>query len=306
MSIYVEISIRCTLDELWRLTQTPELHERWDLRCTSFAFQERADDSASRPFRYTTRVGFGEEIEGCGEIVPEELGDTTRTFALEFGSEDPRSLIKTGTGYWKQEQIGDEVRLVTEYDYGVRWGLFGRIFDRLLFRPLLGWATAWSFDRLRLWIEKGREPDAAAHRALIHALAAASIGLVWIWQGTVPKLAGPHPDELALIVASGVPEQWGGTAAGLLGAGEVLFGIALVLWARQRWPWLLTIGLMLLASVAVAVAAPELLAGPFSPLVLNLSLVVLAVIGLLSRRDLPSARRCLRRAPGEKGKGAAA
>ena len=298
MSIYVEISIRGTLDELLRLTHTPELHERWDLRYTSMAFQERADDSGPQPFRYTTSVGFGGEIEGCGEMVPEELGDSTRTFAIKFGSEDPRSLIKSGTGFWKQEQIGDEVRFVTEYDYGVRWGLFGRIFDRLLFRPLLGWATAWSFDRLRLWIEKGREPGAVAHRALIHALAAATISLVWIWQGTVPKLAGPHPDELALIVASGVPDQWGRAAAGLLGAGEVLFGIVFLVWARHRWPWLLTIGMMVLATVAVAAAAPEQLAGPFSPLVLNLSLVVLAVIGLLSLRDLPSARRCLRRAPG--------
>ncbi|WP_200908346.1 hypothetical protein [Frigoribacterium sp. RIT-PI-h] len=26
-------------------------------------------------------------------------------------------------------------------------------------RPLLGWATAFSFDRLRLWLETGREPE---------------------------------------------------------------------------------------------------------------------------------------------------
>ncbi len=30
--IYVEIFIRGTLEDLWRLTQTPELHTRWDLR----------------------------------------------------------------------------------------------------------------------------------------------------------------------------------------------------------------------------------------------------------------------------------
>ena len=31
MSIYVEILIRAPVDALWTHTQTPELHERWDL-----------------------------------------------------------------------------------------------------------------------------------------------------------------------------------------------------------------------------------------------------------------------------------
>ncbi len=302
LSIYVEISIRGNLDELWRRTQVPELHERWDLRFTSIEYLERADGSAAQQFRYATRIGFGKEIEGWGETVGERLDANTRTSALKFGSDDRRSLIRAGSGYWKYEQIGEEVRFVTGYDYDVRWGLLGRAIDRMLFRPLLGWATAWSFDRLRLWIEEGREPEEGARRALIHALAAATIALVWIWQGTVPKLAGPHPEELALIVASGVPEQWGPAAARLLGAGEVLFGFAFLLWARRRWPWLLNIGMMVFALAAVTAAAPEKLAGPFSPFVLNLLLVVLAAIGLLSLRGLPSARRCQRRPPGDASK----
>jgi hypothetical protein len=32
MSIYVEILIRCSMDDLWQKTQEPKLHERWDLR----------------------------------------------------------------------------------------------------------------------------------------------------------------------------------------------------------------------------------------------------------------------------------
>jgi len=35
VSVYVETLIRGPIDKLWRLTQTPELHERWDLRFTS-------------------------------------------------------------------------------------------------------------------------------------------------------------------------------------------------------------------------------------------------------------------------------
>lgn len=32
MSIYVEILVRAPMDALWSHTQTPALHERWDLR----------------------------------------------------------------------------------------------------------------------------------------------------------------------------------------------------------------------------------------------------------------------------------
>ena len=33
-------------------------------------------------------------------------------------------------------------------------------------RPLVGWLTAWSFDRLRLWHATGLAPEAATRRAL--------------------------------------------------------------------------------------------------------------------------------------------
>ena len=302
MSIYVEIRIRGSLDELWHHTQTPQVHQRWDLRFTSIDYLERADDSEPQRFRYATRIGFGAAIEGWGETVGERLDANTRTSALKFGSDDRRSLIRAGSGYWKYEQIEDEVRFITGYDYEVRWGPVGWAFDRLLFRPLIGWATAWSFDRLRLWIEQGRDPQQAARQALSHALAAAAIAFIWIWQGVVPKLLTLHPDELALALASGLPETWAAPAVRLLGAAELAFGTVFLLCARRRWPWLLTIALMALALVGVLVAAPQQVAGPFSPIALNLLMAVLAAVGLLSLRDLPSARNCLRRPPSETAK----
>ena len=167
----------------------------------------------------------------------------------------------------------------------------GRAFDRLLFRPLIGWATAWSFDRLRLWIEQGRDPQQAARQALSHALAAAAIAFIWIWQGVVPKLLTLHPDELALVLASGLPETWAEPAVRLLGAAELAFGTVFLLCARRRWPWLLTIALMALALVGVLVAAPQQVAGPFSPIALNLLMAVLA-----ASRPAVVARICRRRA----------
>ena len=72
----------------------------------------------------------------------------------------------------------DGVRFITRYDYEVRWGLIGRALDRLVVRPLMGWATAWSFDRLRLWIETGVEPRGAARQAIVHALSAVTVAFV--------------------------------------------------------------------------------------------------------------------------------
>src|SRR6266850_68551 len=196
MPIYVESLIRGPIDELWRLTQTPDLHERWDLRFTSIKYLEPAGDGEPQRFLYTRSLGFGLQIHGWGETVGDRAVDGTRTSALRFGSEDRRSLIRTGSGYWKYHPDENGVRFVTGYDYEVRWGLIGRIVDRMAFRPLIGWATAWSFDRLRLWIEGGIEPRAAARRALVHALCAATVAFVWVWHGLVPKILGLNPDEL--------------------------------------------------------------------------------------------------------------
>jgi hypothetical protein len=237
------------------------------------------------------------EIEGWGETVGERAAGGTRTSALKFGSEDRRSLIRSGSGYWKYEQVKDEVRFVTGYDYEVRWGVIGRTFDRLVFRPLMGWATAWSFDRLRLWIEAGLEPHRAARQALIHALASATVAFVWVWHGLVPKLAGPHPDELVMLFEAGVSGAWVRPIALVLGAAELAFGLAFLPLAHRRWPWLLTIVLMAAATVGVLVNSPGRAMAAFNPVTLNVLMVALSVIGLLSLRDLPSARRCRRVAP---------
>jgi hypothetical protein len=301
MAIYVENRIRGTVDEVWRLTQTPELHERWDLRFTSIEYLPRGYSTEPQRFRYATRIGFGMEIEGWGETVGERAADGVRTSALKFGSDDWRSLIRTGSGYWKYEQVEDETRFVTGYDYEVRWGWAGRAFDRCFFRPLMGWATAWSFDRLRLWAETGLEPHRAARQALIHTIAAIAIAFVWIWHGIVPKLAGPHPDEIAMLLEAGVSEWWSRPVALCFGVAELTFGLVFVPAASRQWPWLVTIVLMAAATAGVLMNSPSRALAAFGPVTLNVLLAAIAAIGLLSLPDRPSARRCLRVAPKQKG-----
>jgi len=166
VAIFVETDIAAPLAELWSRTQDPALHERWDLRFTGIAYD--APPSAGQPqaFDYETRLGFGIAVRGQGETLAERnRPDGTGLSALRFWSASRLSLIREGRGYWLYTPTERGVRFRTGYDYGTRFGLAGRIVDRFAFRPLIGWATAWSFDRLRLWLERGIDPGSSGRSA---------------------------------------------------------------------------------------------------------------------------------------------
>jgi len=213
---------------------------------------------------------------------------------LKFWSEDPKSLIKAGSGYWKYVPAENSIRFFTWYDYETRFGVFGKLIDRWLFRPLLGWATAWSFDRLRLWIEKGISPEASRDRALVYALSRGTMAFIWFYHGLVPKLLYHDKIELDLLSRIAPPERLH-TAATLAGVVEVAFALLLLVLWRRSWPLWLTVALMLVGIPVVAISAPEYLTAAFNPLTLNLSVAALALIAIIARRDLPSAARCRRK-----------
>jgi hypothetical protein len=295
MGIYVEIPIRASMEELWEKTQNPQLHQRWDLRFTQIEYLPREGDEPQR-FLYRTRIGFGLKIDGQGESIGERDGDGgTRTSSLKFCSEDPKSLIKAGSGYWKYVPAENAIRFFTWYDYETRFSLFGKLIDRSLFRPLLGWATAWSFDRLRLWIEKGISPEASRDRALVYAISRGTIAFIWFYHGLVPKLIYHDRAELDLLGRIGTAPQHLHAAATLAGVVEVLFTLLLIVLWRQSWLLWVTLALMLVGIPIVAVSAPEYLSAAFNPVTLNLSLAMFAAIALIARRDLPTAANCRRK-----------
>ncbi|EOD65435.1 hypothetical protein [Amycolatopsis vancoresmycina] len=150
-ALYVETVIRTDLDTLWRHTQDPALHQRWDLRLAGIT-------PVDGHFRYTSRF-LGVTVDGVGvRAASRDWPDGSRTSVLRFASADPLSLISAGAGFCRCTPVPGGVRLVTGFDYGTRWGRFGRLADRV-FRPVFGWMTAWSFDRLRLWLETGVAPE---------------------------------------------------------------------------------------------------------------------------------------------------
>lgn len=178
MGLYIEARIRADLDDLWARTQEPSQHQRWDLRFTRITYLPRAEGEPQR-FRYATRVLPGLTVAGTGVSAGErERPDGTRTSALRFSSPHPLSLLAEGSGYWRYVPDGDGIRFLTGYDYRPRWGRVGAVADRLLFRPLIGWATAWSFDRLRLWLERGITPERALWNWLAELLVRALVVLV--------------------------------------------------------------------------------------------------------------------------------
>ncbi|MFG2329060.1 hypothetical protein ACGFMM_05490 [Streptomyces sp. NPDC048604] len=159
MGLYIETHIRAGMETLWERTQEPAEHQRWDLRFTEIDYLPRVADEPQR-FRYATRVLPFLAVAGTGVSAGERHragGD--RVSALRFASPHPLSLLAEGSGYWRYVPGDGGVRFLTGYDYRPRWGRFGAAADRLLFRPLMGWATAWSFDRLRLWCEDGITPE---------------------------------------------------------------------------------------------------------------------------------------------------
>ena len=298
MSIYVDILIRAPMEALWSHTQTPTLHERWDLRFSRIEYLPRGSETEPQRFVYATRIGFGFQVAGEGESVGErDLADGSRSSALKFGSADGRSIIREGSGYWKYIPTPDGIRFLTWYDYRTRFGWAGALFDRCAFRPLIGWATAWSFDRLRLWLEEGIDPALALRQTIVHFVARAGLALVFAYQGLAPKLLAAHRDEVAMLLDSGVAADNVGVVLTMLGAAEVGFALVLLTFWHRRWPSWLCVGLMLLAVVVVGVNSPRFLNAAFNPVSLNLAVACLAAVDLLVLDGLPSAARCRRRPP---------
>lgn len=122
MSLYVEILMKADMETLWKYTQTPEMHARWDLRFSTIDYLPRPAPNRPQQFLYSTRIGFGMAISGKGETAGSREGSQgSRTSALKFWSDDVRSLIREGAGYWQYVPTPEGIRFLTEYNYQTRF-----------------------------------------------------------------------------------------------------------------------------------------------------------------------------------------
>lgn len=103
-----------------------------------------------------------------------------------------------------------------------------------------------------------------------------SLGLVWFYEGLVPKLLFVRPDQVELVRRSGLyfgtPEFF----LQLLGAAQVAFAIWLLLGIRERLAVAIaTVGMWILI-VLVATANPSMLTDPYGALIKDLCLTACA------------------------------
>ncbi|QJD83403.1 DoxX-like family protein [Cohnella herbarum] len=299
--IYVEIPMMTDMETLWEHTQKPELHQQWDLRFSEIKYLPRDENEETQKFLYRTRIGFGIDIAGTGVTKASTEGrNGQRTSALAFGSNEPISLIREGAGYWqyKLRTDGAGVVFITKYDYRTRFGLAGKWVDRWLFRPLFGYATAWSFDMLRLWVDKKISPAASLERAFTHYFALLLLVALWLYQGIVPKLMFPNAGEMELLRQTGWFKGMEEIALPVVGIAEIGFAILLCLKHRERWVFKLQAWALLGLGLAAIVGNPDLLQAPFNPLTLSIAMFGMGVLVSRTIRNLPDAGKC-RRQPDE-------
>jgi DoxX-like protein len=291
--LYVETQIRGPLDRVWELTQDPALHQRWDLRFSTITYLPRASAEEPQRFLYTTRIGFALAVRGTGEsIATRTTTGEEQISSLRFGSDEQLSLITEGSGYWKYIPGNPSITFLTWYDYRTRHGALGRMAD-IVFRPLLGWATAWSFDRLRLWVEDACPPEIVRTMSLIYALARLTVVFVWLWHGLVPKLLFRSTDEALMLQAAGVHAL--PSILTLVGASELVAALAGLIFWRWRGYLALTAIAMIAALLGVALRSPQYLWAAFNPVTLNTCVLALSCVAWWAWRYTAFAGRCLRR-----------
>ena len=111
-----------------------------------------------------------------------------------------------------------------------------------------------------------------------------ALGLVWLYEGLVPKLLFVRPDQIDLIERSGLyfatPElflQW-------IGAAQVVCGLWLLAGFAERLAVFIATTGMVILIVLVARANPAMLTDPYGALIKDLCLVACAfTVWTLSR-----------------------
>ncbi|WP_058950636.1 DoxX-like family protein [Oceanobacillus picturae] len=295
--IYVELPIHTDMESLWEATQRPDHHEKWDLRFSSITYLPKKEGNPQR-FSYQTKIGFGLRIKGWGESVGSyQAKDDARTSSLHFGTDQKISLIREGRGYWKYKPESDNtVTFLPQYNYETRFGKLGSLFDILLFRPLIGWATALSFDVVKRWLEKGEQPWAQYTRFFTHWITTILFAFVWIYHGLVPKIINQHPAELSMLQkVAPVDTQTAIILVIIIGVLEVLFGVGWLFYRRKRQLYRLQFIAFPLLTVGAIFAAPEQLTTPFNALTFNVALLVLTWVGWMASRGVPTAKNCKRK-----------
>ena len=116
----------------------------------------------------------------------------------------------------------------------------------------------------------------------VHRVTRLGLAFVFAWHGLVPKLLCRHPDEVAMLHDAGVPADLSELILTLFSITELALALCLLLFWHRRWPPLICLVAMGLATVGVIVTSPRFVTAAFNPVSLNLAVACLAIIDLLT------------------------
>ena len=297
--IYVEIEVQDDIERIWEYSQNPKLHEQWDLRFSSITYNDKIPGEEVQRFTYTTKVMPGIHVSGWGKSKgTHEKASGEKTSALHFGTEQMLSPIAEGKGYWKYIPHQEGMTFLTQYDYTVRFGVLGKAVDRL-FRPMMGWGTALSFDVLKRWIEAGESPKTQYRRFFAFYAICFLFAFVWMYQGLVPKVLTQHPLEISMLTQlSPLTDVQASTAVVWVGVAEIFFACCWLVPKLQKFLLKLQVVIFPFLTLSASIADPAVTTAPFNVITLNITLWILSIIGLLLHEQLPTAKSCKRKRGG--------
>ncbi|CDQ40325.1 DoxX-like family protein [Virgibacillus salexigens] len=300
--IYVELPIQSDINTLWEITQNPNLHEQWDLRFSSITYLPRESEEQPQEFSYKTKIGFGFCIEGWGKSIGKvHTKDRTSVSSLQFGTDQNLSIIKEGGGYWEYKPQENATLFLTKYNYKTRFGWLGKYFDFLIFRPLISWATAISFDVLKRWVETGDSPSSQYFRLFSSWLFIYFFSFVWIYHGLTSKLIHQHPAELSMMqMTFSIKANEASVLVIVTGMVEVIIGLLWLGYKNRGLLYRIQIVIFLIFAIVSSLTVPSQLFHPFNPITFNMALLVISIVGLTIYKNIPTAKNCKRKQEGVK------
>jgi uncharacterized membrane protein YphA (DoxX/SURF4 family) len=103
-----------------------------------------------------------------------------------------------------------------------------------------------------------------------------ALGLVWLYEGLVPKLLFIRPDQIDLVKRSGLYFATPELFLQLLGAAQVVCGLWLLAGFAERLAVFVATTGMVILIVLVARANPAMLTDPYGALIKDLCLIACA------------------------------
>ena len=120
--------------------------------------------------------------------------------------------------------------------------------------------------------------DIFARLRVLKIICRTALGLVWLYEGVVPKLLFLRADELDLVKRWDVVCQTPERTLQLLGVLQIALGLWLLVGVAERLAVIIATLSMFALIVLVAVGSPEMLTEPYGALVKDLCLLACGIV----------------------------